>query len=135
MQVKVDLSVKMRQTGHLGAAVSMATLLWFLPLPAWVSSLYSGSSQSKTCTGSQICGQCECKCRWLFVFLCGPAINCQLVQGVTPYFPWDWCQRPASRRRSTSRKQNDRRIEVNLGHHDLRCKSSWRVFEKRDGSA
>lgn len=61
---------------------TIVPLCWVVSLPrSWLL------SQSATCTEGQTCGRRECECRWLFVFLYGPAINCQLVQGVPPTSP------------------------------------------------
>lgn len=41
--------------------------------------------------------RCQCKCEWLFVCLCGLAVNCQRVQGLTPPPPdecWDRLPEP-----------------------------------------
>lgn len=37
----------------------------------------------------EIVHTCVCEYEWLYVFQCGPAMNCQLVQGVTPSLAHD----------------------------------------------
>lgn len=76
------------------AAVSTVTsqreghgCLHVLPVCVWVlcgCSCFLQKHAREMVWNSQRGRRCLCQCERVFVFLCGPAINCQLVRGVNP---------------------------------------------------